>query len=150
MMDFVINFASLMVASLLAAVISLWGNHYLQHRVGRRVRDADDLKRRLYDLLDLAAKYWLSENSDEKFRLELEARIIASQSIISSELREMKRYSKELQQWYSETGSNRLDLMDAVSGGSFQQRSGWHQDPDRVSRAARAIQRIIRALNRAC
>ena len=149
MMDFVSDFAPLMGASLLAAVISLWGNHYLQHRVGRSVRDADDLKRRLYDLLDLAAKYWLSENPEEKFRLELEARIIASQLIVSSELREMKRYSKKLQQWYGKTESIRLDLMDAVSGGSFQQRNGWHRDPGRVSRAARAIQRIISALNHA-
>lgn len=149
MMGYVFDFAVLLGASLLAAVISLWGNHYLQHRVGRSVRDADDLKCRLYDLLDLAAKYWLSENPEESFRLELEARIIASQLIISSELHEMKRYSKKLQQWYCETASNRLDLMDAVSGGSFQQRNGWHRDPDRVSRAARAIQRIISALNRA-
>ncbi len=149
MMGYVFDFAVLLGASLLAAVISLWGNHYLQHRVGRSVRDADDLKRRLYELLDLAAKYWLSENTEEKFRLELEARIIASQLIISSELHEMKRYSKKLQQWYGKTESSRLDLMDAVSGGSFQQRNGWHRDPDRVSRAARAIQRIISALNRA-
>lgn len=149
-MDFVSDFAPLMGASLLAAVISLWGNHYLQHRVRRRVRDADDLKRRLYDRLDLTAKYWLSENSEEKSRLELEALIVASQLTISAELREMKRYSRKLRKWYWKTESHRLDLMDAVSGGSFQQRNGWHQDHDRVSHAARAIQRIISALNRAC
>ena len=123
-MNVVTNFVSLLGASLLAAVISLWGNYYLQQRVGRSVRDADDLKRRLYDLLDLAAKYWLSENSDETFRLELEARIKVSQFIIVSELHEMKRYSKGLQQWYTKTEPTRLDLMDAVSGGSFNSETG--------------------------
>ncbi len=49
---------------LAAASVALVGNYRLQIRVARRVRDAEDLKRRLYEFLDVVAVYWIGEQRD--------------------------------------------------------------------------------------
>ena len=134
--------------ALVAAFVVLYGNYRLQSRVARRLRDADEIKSKLYELLDLSAKYWTTESVINERRV-LEARIISSQLILASELSEMQRYSRKLTYWYKETERQRLDLMDAVSGGCFQQ-AQWQVDPQRIPRAGKDVRHIVKGLNRSC
>lgn len=133
----------------LVAFFVLYGNGWMQRRLGRRLRDADELKRRLYDLLELASEYWTAHTSATSPRAALEAKMLASKSILTTECNEMARYSKKLKAWLQTTEPHRVEFMDAVTGGSFQQ-SAWLPDPRRVTRAATAIQQVVSALNRAC
>lgn len=104
-------------AALLAALVALSGNHWLQHRVARRARDADDLKARLL--------------------------------IVMTELGQMQHHSKRLRRWFQDTQACRLDMMDAATGGCFQQ-GDWASDPNRVTIVAREMGRITRTLRDAC
>ena len=72
-------------AALLAAVVALSGHHWLQHRVGRRIRDADELKDRLYGFLSLVTEYWMGETRDSV----LEAKVLATKLIVIEELGQM-------------------------------------------------------------
>ena len=137
-----------LAVALVAASLVLYGNYYLQSRVARRLRDADEIKRLLYELLDLTVSYWTVQLEDCD-RRSMEAKIISSQLRLSSELNEMQRHSRKLRAWHGESESQRLDLMDAVSGGCFQQKN-WQTDNRRAAKAGREIGRIVRALNRAC
>ena len=148
MASFLVQSLSALAVALLAASFALYGNYYLQNRVARRLRDADEIKRLLYELLDLTVNYWTVQSKDCD-RQSMEAKIISSQLRLSSELGEMQRHSQGLRDWYKEIKNQRLDLMDAVSGGCFQQKN-WQADDRRVARAGREIGRIVRALNRAC
>ena len=148
MASFLVQLLHPLAVALVAASFVLCGNYYLQNRVARRLRDADEIKRLLYELLDLAVNYWTVQSKDCN-RRSMEAKIISSQLRLSSELGEMQRHSRNLKDWYKEIESQRLDLMDAVSGGCFQQKK-WQADDRRVARAGREIGRIVRALNRAC
>lgn len=132
-------------AALLAALVALSGNHWLQHRVARRAHDADDLKARLYSFLALVAEYWMGERRDSV----LEAKVMATKLIVIAELGQMQHYSRRLRRWFQDTQGCRLDMMDAATGGCFQQ-SDWESDPSRVTIVAREMGRITRALRDAC
>ena len=137
------------ISPFLVAFFVLYGNSWMQRRLGRRLRDADELKRRLYDLLELASEYWTAHASATSPRAALEAKMLSSKSILTTECNELLRHSKRLKEWLHATKPDRVDFMDAVTGGSFQQ-SAWSPDPRRVTRAAAAIQQVVSALNRAC
>ena len=139
----------LVLSPFLVAFFVLYGNSWLQRRLARRIRDADELKRRLYDLLELTSEYWTAHTSATSPKSALEARILASKSIVAMECSEMARHSRRLKAWLLATEPHRADFMDAITGGSFQQKS-WSPDPQRVTRAATAIQQVVSALNRAC
>ena len=144
-----IQHATPLISPLIAAFLVLLGNSWLQRRLSRRLRDADELKERLYGLLKLTAEYWAGTSSDHgSSRPALESRILAAKLVVVSECNEIGRHSRALGRWHRETEQSRLDLMDTVTGGCFQQKE-WESDPQRVTRAAQEIQRIIRALNRA-
>ena len=134
-----------LAAALVAAFIALIGNHRLQTRSGRRIRDADELKRRLYDFLALVAEYWMGEERD----LALEAKVLATKLIVLAELQQMGQHSMPLLRWYRDTEDCRLAMIDAATGGCFQQRN-WKSDPSRVMVMARELGRIIRKLREAC
>ena len=134
-----------LAAALVAAFVALIGEHRLQTRSGRRIRDADELKRRLYDFLALAAEYWMGEKRD----LTLEARVLATKLIVLAELHQMQQHTKALRRWYRNTQECRLDMIDAATGGCFQQHD-WKSDPSRVPMVARELGRIIRTLREAC
>ena len=147
MRDRLVAFTPLL-SSVVAALVVLYGNYRLQHRVGRRLRDAEELKRRLYELVDLASRYWTAASRGAEER-ELEARILASKLIILLEFEVIRNHSRKLRGWHLETEGSRLDLMDAVTGGCFQQQD-WSPDPQRVALAAREVARILASLSRAC
>ena len=132
-------------AALLAAFVALSGHHWLQHRVGRRIRDADELKARLYGFLALVAEYWMGETRDSV----LEAKVLATKLIIIAELGQMQHHSMRLRRWFRDTQECRLDMIAAATGGCYQQ-SDWASDPGRVTKVAREMGRIIRALRDAC
>ena len=134
-----------LASALVAALIALFGNHWVQNRSGRRIRDADDLKRHLYDFLALVAEYWMAETRNPV----LEARIVAAKFIVMGELGHMQRRSGRLRRWYRATATDRLDMIDAATGGCFQQHD-WAPDPSRALIVARATGRIVRALREAC
>ena len=131
--------------ALVAALIALVGNHWIQNRLARRIRDAEDLRRRLYEFLTLVAEYWMAETRDPV----LEARIIAVKFTVIAELGHMRGESTRLRHWYSATAACRLDMIDAATGGCFQQQA-WASDPKRVMIVARAMGRIVRTLRAAC
>lgn len=132
-------------AALLAALVALWGNHWLQSRLGRRIRAADEVKTRLYDFLALVAEYWMAETRDSV----LESKMLATKLIVIAELDQMRHHSTRLQRWFLDTQECRLDMIDAATGGCFQQNS-WAPDPSRVLKVAREMGRILRTLSDAC
>lgn len=138
-----------LLAALAAAAIALLGSRWLQNGLGRRLREAEELKERLYFILTLAADYWAIAGRRKKERETREARILAEKNIVILQLAEMQRYSPKLRRWYSDTLGKRLDLFDALTGGCFQQQN-WSPDPKRVLLAARTIQFLVSGLNRAC
>ena len=132
-------------AALLAAFVTLWGDHWRQNRLGRRIRDADEVKTRLYGFLTPVAEYWMANKRDRV----LEAKILATKLIVVAELDQMQRHSMRLRRWYRDTEKCRLDMIDAATGGCFQQ-DDWAPDPSRVTIVAREIGRIMRTLRDAC
>ena len=135
------------ISAVLGAGIIVCGNHYLQRGVVRRHRSADDLKNRLYEFLNLAVLYWTDAGSEP--RSTMEARILASWAVIASGCDDMMSRSRALRGWYRDTGQARRDLLDAVTGGRFQQ-TDWSPDPIRATRAAKHVVSIASKLDRAC
>jgi hypothetical protein len=137
-----------LLGSLAAASIVLLGNRLLQSGLGRRLREAEELKQRLYRIIGSTADYWAISGHNRKEREILEARILADKSIIMSQLSEMQRHTRGLRRWYKQTEHERLDLFDAMTGGRFQQKV-WSPDPARVILAARSIRLLVSSLNQA-
>lgn len=133
------------IAALLAAPLTLACNHWLQNRAGRRIRDADEVRRHLYEFLALVAKYWMAKQRDT----ELEPRIVAMKWIVLAELQRLPSQSRHLRRWYDDTEAHRLDMMDAATGGCFQQEN-WATDHDRVLQVAREMRHILDLLRQAC
>ena len=133
------------VTAVLAALLALAGNYWLQNRSGRRIRDADEVRRHLYDFLALVAEYWMAEQRDTV----LEAKILATKWIVMAELRRMQSHSRRLRQWYGDTEAYRLDMIDAATGGCFQQED-WVADHDRVLLVARSMRHILGQIRQAC
>ena len=138
-----------LVSSVIGALVVLYGNHSLQRRLIQRLREADDLKDSLYELVALASTYWTlaDENSS---RPGLEGRIVAAQQVVLSKCREMGRHSRKLRRWHQDTEPRRLDLIDALSGGCFQGGVTWAPEPGRVARVGRIVGELVTSLNRAC
>lgn len=134
-----------LATALLAALLALSGNYWLQNRSGRRIRDADEVRRHLYDLLALVTEYWMAKRRDTT----LEARVLAATWIVVAELRRMESHSRRLQRWYDDIEAHRLDMIDAATGGCFQQED-WVADSNRVLLFARSMHHILGALRQAC
>ena len=136
------------VSSLVGALVVLYGNYRLQRRLIQRLREADDLKQSLYDLVALASTYWTLADEGPS-RRSLEGRIVAAQQVVLSKCREMRRHSRKLRRWHEDTEDRRLDLIDALSGGCFQGDT-WEAEPGRVARVGRVVGELVTSLNRAC
>ena len=136
------------LAALAAATIALYGNRRLQSGLGRRLRETEEIKQRLYHVLTLAADYW-AISRPKKEREVMEVRIVAENNIVISQCVEVQRHTRKLRKWYQETHEDRLDLIDVLTGGCFQQKT-WSPDPERVLVAARTIGSLVSSLNRAC
>lgn len=134
-----------LATAVLAALLALAGNYWLQNRSGRRIRDADEVRRHLYDFLALATEYWMAEQRDPV----LESRVLATTWIVMAELRRMQSHSRRLRGWYHDTEEHRLDMIDAATGGCFQQEN-WVADHDRVLLVARSMRHVLGALRQAC
>lgn len=138
-------------AIVVGAGIAWLGNYQVQKRIHRHLRlvhGVDDLKRRLHDFVDLAARYWtLDDPRGEKHRT-LEAQILASKRIILEEFNALSNRSTKLKQSRLQTKGTRLDLWNAATGGCFQQ-AKWEAEPKRVVKVAAEATRIIRSLNQA-
>lgn len=148
-MAYLAIFAPLATA-ILAAVLVTTGNYWLQQRVHRRNQAAEELKRRLYEYLEFVTEYWTSKDFSGQSKEALEAKMIAYGHFISFECDELRKMSRKLRSWHDKTSDDRLQLMDAATGGCFQQReSDWKEDPQRASQAAQAVMRIISTLNQA-
>ena len=135
------------ISAVLGAAVVVCGNHYMQRGVVRRHRSADDLRNRLFEFLDLAVRYWTAAGSEP--RSTMEARILASWAVIASGCGDMASRSRALQGWYRDTEQARRDLLNAVTGGRFQQKD-WSPDPARATRAAKHVVLIASKLDRAC
>ena len=139
------------IASLSSAVIGVagaWvGNYYLRHKVERRQREAEAVRSMLYQLTDLVARYWTDDHHTS--RSLLEGRIMSQQHLVIRALSDMKDHSKKLRKWHESTEANRLSLLEAASGGPFQDEH-WQPDRNRVRTASREVAHIVSELSRAC
>jgi len=148
-MAYLAIFAPLVTATL-AAILVTTGNYWLQQRVHRRNHAAEELKRRLYEYLEFITEYWTSKDFSGQSKEALEAKMITYGHFISFECSELRKMSRKLRNWHDKTSDDRTQLMDAATGGCFQQRApDWQDDPRRASQAAQAVMRIISALNQA-
>ena len=77
----------------------------------------------------------------------MEAHILASWAVIASGCDAMASRSRALRGWCRDTGQARRDLLNAVTGGRFQQ-TDWIPDPARATRAAKHVVSITS--KRAC
>ena len=141
-----ITIISAVLGAAVGAAVIVYGNHYLQRGVVRRHRSADDLKNRLYEFLDLAVRYWTDAGSEP--RPTMEARILASWAVITSGCNDMASHSQPLREWYRDTEQTRRDLLDAVTGGCFQQKD-WSPNRGHANRAAKHVVSIASKLDRA-
>ena len=134
------------------ALFLLFGQYQRERRLTPRLRDADEFKRRLYELVEICAEYWSVDHDQGKppstRRQELEARVVAAKHIVSSQSRVLRARSRKLDKWHAATRIYRMRLMDEVAGGTFQQRD-WKPEPQRVRSVAREVDHIIAALNKA-
>ena len=139
-----------LASSLAVAVLVLAGHYQRERRLTQRLRDVDELKRRLYELVEICAEYWSIDHVEggSPPRQLLEAKIVATKLIVSSQCRELRARSKKLDKWHTTTYVYRMRLMDEVAGGCFQQVE-WQPDPKRVPSIAREVGHIVAALNRA-
>ena len=147
MRDVILASLTPIAVALIATMGALLGNYWLQSRVARRLRDADELKRMLYEFATLVTRYWGGDPGEA--RRELEAMIISRQFLVHGALRDMTHHSDKLKQWYEDTRKNRLDLMDAASGGGFSV-GEWKPDLERIRVVSREVRRIVGGLNTAC
>ena len=119
-----------------------WISSYAENLRHRRFSETDDLKRKLYDYLELSLNYWLAEDRSDVDRRILEVRMIASQKIIWTDYQLLAKKYRHLRKSYEETGKTRRDLLDAATGGCFQQKE-WKADEGRTLRIAKAVIRIV-------
>ena len=119
--------------------LGLVGDYWLQQRLSRRYKAADELKKRLYEFLGLVADYWISGAESGSSLQGLEARLKATQFIITAEYTLIIKHSKKLKTWYLDTEKERLDLLEAATGipFPFPSMDTWIPDPGRVNRARR-------------
>ena len=68
------------------------GSYWLQNRLGRRIRNAEEVKTRLYEFLALVAEYWMADKRDPV----LEAKVLAAKLIVVVELEQMQHHSMRL------------------------------------------------------
>ena len=133
------------IGATVGGLVGWLGNYHLQYRLYRQIRSVDELRDRLYSLLEIVSRYWVAGGATEYEQKRLEAELVAAQHVVISEfviLRQMNRRAKRAQ---DDMEYLRLDLLDAATGGSFQQ-SNWKPDPQRVIRTARIVTRIVHML----
>lgn len=137
------------IASIIGAVagglVGWLGNYQLQYRIHRRLRGVDDLKDRLYALLEIVSRYWIAGGATEHERRSLEAELVAAQHVVISEFVVLRRVNRKMRRARREIDALQLDLLDTATGGEFQQ-ADWKPDPQRVVRMARIVTRIVRML----
>ena len=75
----------------------------------------------------------------------MEAELIAAQHVVIAEFTVLRRVNKRIERSWQDVEDIQLDLLDAATGGSFQQ-TAWNPDPQRVMRTARIVTRIVRML----
>jgi len=104
----------------------------------------------LYEYLEFITEYWISKDFSAQPKEALEAKMIAYGYFISFECDELGKMSRKLRDWHDKTSEDRLRLMDAATGGCFQQREpDWQENPQRALQAAQSVMHIIRVLNQA-
>lgn len=134
--------------ALLAAIFAILGNHWLQRRIGRRLGYAAEVRRLLYDFMDLISIRWSPQT--KKDEVELQAKIAARQSIVLGALRNMRNHSKKLKKWYEDIEPYRDKLVAAASEGNPTGNDQSQYNHARVRLAGDAVSKIISALEAAC
>ena len=133
------------IGAIVGGLVGWFGNYQLQYRIYRRLRIVEELKDRLYVLLGVVSRYWIAGGATEHERRSLEAELIAAQHVVISEFVVLGLVNTRMKRARHDMEDIRLDLLDAATGGDFQQ-TDWKPDPQRVVRMARIVTRIIRML----
>ena len=133
------------IGAIVGGLVGWLGNYQFQYRMYRRLRSVDELKDRLYALMGAVSRYWIAGGATEHERRSLEAELIAAQHVVISEFVVLGRVNKRMKRARHDMDDLRLDLLDAATGGGFQQ-TDWQPDPQRVVRMARIVTRIVRLL----
>ncbi|MYF66223.1 MAG: hypothetical protein F4182_01345 [Gammaproteobacteria bacterium] len=135
-----------LVGAVIAALVGWIGNYLVQVRVQGLHFRVDRLRRALYAFLDLTTRYWLSSNSDVSARQHLEAQIIVAQEVYLTEYSVLAKRYRRIKKSHDDTKDMRDVLLDAATGGCFQQEQ-WRCDLERPRLLATAVTSIVKSLN---
>ncbi len=128
--------------AIVGGFVIVFGNHYVQLD-RRRLYLTDGLKQQFYYCLELSAQYWLPEQHDSEERHALEAKITSAQHIAMADYRLMAEKYPHMRKSHEDTDQLRRDLMDALSGGCFQQKDNWSPNRERFLSASKIVVKII-------
>lgn len=134
-----------LAGAVIAALVGWIGNYLVQVRVQGRLLRVNRLRRSLYDFLDLTTRYWLSSDPDAIKRRSLEAQILVAQEVIWTEYSQLSKQYRQIKKSYESTEDMRSILLDAATGGCFQQEQ-WETDVERPRRLAAAVSAIVKSL----
>ena len=137
---------SALAGAMSGALVGWIGNYLVQVRVQGRLLRVDRLRRALYDFLDLTTRYWLSSDNDVIKRKSLEAQILVAREVIWNEYSQLSKRYRHIKKSYESTAEMRSVLLDAATGGCFQQKQ-WQSDIERPLRLAAAVSSIVKSLD---
>ena len=133
------------IGAIVGGLVGWIGNYQFQYRMYRRLRSVDELKDRLCVLLGVVSRYWVAGGATGHERRSLEAELVAAQHVVIAEFVVLGRVNKKMRRARRQMNAIQLDLLNAATGGGFQQ-TDWQPDPQRVVRMARIVTRIVRML----
>lgn len=131
------------VAALVGAATGTVGAYLIQRHLERQ-RRVNAIRRDLREFLDIVASYWTAKANDHDHSV-ARMRIRTQKDLIIAEFAAAAGRDRRVAAVHRASLQDRLTLWDAATGGPFEQ-ADWRPDPGRVSRAARAVGRILKAL----
>ena len=135
----------MLIAAVVGGVIGWIGNYSVQSSIHLKHRSVDDLKRRLYEFMEMSSEYWINgDKGGRTKRHALEVRILANQQIIMTEYSLLKKKQRRMRKSYQETKSLRMILWDSATGGCFQQQT-WKPDNIRPRIIANSVTGIVKS-----
>ena len=98
------------IGAIVGALVGWIGNYQFQYRMYRRLRSVDELKDRLYVLLGVVSRYWITGGATEHERRSLEAELVAAQHIVIAEFAVIGQVNRRMKRVRADMASLRLDL----------------------------------------
>ena len=111
-LNLTMNLLFMLIAAVVGGGIGWIGNYFVQSSIHLKHRSVDDLKRRLYEFMEMSSVYWINgDKGGTTERHALEARIIANQQIIMTEYSLLEKKQRRMRKSYQETKELTDDIM---------------------------------------